>query len=466
MGKKIKNKLRGAAALLAVIALTALPSGCAFKSQPEKRYPLKLEIWGLFDDRDAFHEIFDSYRKSNPNILEINYRKLTADTYRRDLLEALASGQGPDIFLIHNTWLSSFRDKIVPVSPEILNEQKYRAEFADVVIHDFVEQGKIYAAPLSVDALGLFYNKDLFNQAGITEPPATWSEFVEDVKLLTRIDGGGQIRQSGAAIGTAYNINRSTDILNLLFLQKNTRMLDEMGRRAVFDMASGRSDGENVNNPGLEALNFYTSFAKANSAFYSWNKNMHYSIDAFSEGNLAMMLNYSWQIDAIRSKAPKLNFAVAPVPQLSPDSPANFANYWGYAVSKNKKAVTLPNQPPVPDEARVAESWKFLKFLSSKPEVFSDKNGNLINTFDAAKAYAKKTNRPAARRDIIEEQKTDPKIGVFAKENLIAKNWKQADSVAIEAIFAAMIDAVNRGAQTPYDALKAAAAQVTQIMGR
>src|SRR5574343_415152 len=87
------------------IAGNLVLSGCGFRQTGEKRYPIKLEVWGLFDDSDVFGQIFEVYRKANPNIQEIKYKKLTPDTYKKELLEALASGQGPDIFLMQNTWL-------------------------------------------------------------------------------------------------------------------------------------------------------------------------------------------------------------------------------------------------------------------------------------------------------------------------------------------------------------------------
>ncbi|MFA6383641.1 MAG: extracellular solute-binding protein [Parcubacteria group bacterium] len=460
MEKKSINKFHIAGVFLVIIALIFL-SGCGLKPTPEKRYPIKLEIWGLFDDSDTFLGTFEAYQKSNPNVLSISYKKLSPDTYKKELVEALASGQGPDIFLIQNTWLPSFMDKITPVTADILTEQKFRSDFVDVVAADFIDQGKIYAVPLSVDTLGLYYNKDLFNQAGITSPPATWDDFAEDVKKLTKIDGIGRIQQAGAAIGTAYNINRSTDVLTLLMLQNGTKMTDDRQSRALFDQGGGKRDsnGKSVI-PGLETLNFYTQFAKAGT-FYTWNKEMHYSTDAFSENNLAMMLNYSWQIPTIRNKAPKLNFAVAPIPQLNPSTPINFPNYWGFAVAKNKaeSSVTSGSQKvQVPDAVRVAEAWNFLKFLAAKP------GATEVSAFDAAADYAQKTNKPAARRDLIEKQKTDTDIGVFAQGNLIAKDWREVDPIAIESIFASMIDSVNSGSATSMDALKSASAQVTQLM--
>ena len=72
--------------------------------------------------------------------------------------------------------------------------------------------------------------------------------------------------------------------------------------------------------------------------------------------------------------------------------------------------------------------------------------------------------RPAARRDLIEQQKTDPDLGVFAEQALAARSWYQVDNVAIETIFADMIDSINLGRQTLQDALKAAEAKVSVLM--
>lgn len=451
-----------------------LLGGCGCKQSNPNKYSLKLEIWGLFDNQEAFMDITENYRKINSNIAEINYRKMSVDTYKKDLVEALASGQGPDIFLIQNNWLPSFVDKIIPAPPAVLTEQKFRNDFVDVAADDFLNQGRIYAVPLSVDTLGLYYNKDLFNEAGITAPPQNWTEFMDAVRRLTKINRtDNSIIRSGAAIGATYNINRSTDILNLLMLQNGTEMIDSQSRRALFDQAV-KSGDQNVSS-GENALNFYTQFADIKNTVYCWNRNMHYSVDAFSERQAAMMLNYSWQIDVIAAKAPKLNFAVAPVPQL-PNMPAvNYANYWGYAVAKNKTAfdASKPGQIAVSDEVRVNEAWKFLKFLTTKPEAALNISTNVAGkekttamNFDPAVNYLEKTRKPAARRDLIEIQKNDPKIGIFAAQNLFAKSWYQSDPETIEAIFADMIDKVNRGAGTPGDAIRAAAQQVNVIMNQ
>lgn len=445
-----------------LLVATVFISGCGLKQPNPKKYTINLEVWGLFDDPDAFRDIFDAYKKTNPNIGSIVYKKFSPDTYRKDLVDAMASDQGPDIFMVHNDWMPSFSEKIYLAPAEILSEQRFRNNFVDVAAQDFLEQGVVSAVPLTVDSLGLYYNKDLFNEAGITSPPTNWDEFIVAARKMTKIDAQNQIIQSGAAMGTAANINRATDILTLLMLQNGTNMIDTNRQRASFDQFS-EQEGPNNISPGEKALNFYTQFANQNSAIvpYVWNPRMHYSIDAFSEGTLGMMLNYSWQMDAISSKSPKLNYAVAPIPQFVGVPQANLANYWAYTVAKKRNPSTIPeNNPAVNNDMRATEAWKLLNFLTTKPEQIAGAPAG----FDAAADYLEKTDKPAARRDLIEKQKSDVRLGAFAQGNLIAKNWYRKDPDYIEDLFFQIIDQVNRGQISIREAIKSASASVTQTM--
>lgn len=473
----MKNKTKIIASIF-LVAGVLLISGCGCKQGNTRQYSLGLEVWGTLDEREALNEISENYKRINPNIVGIGYKKIATDTYKKELLEGLASGQGPDIFLINNTWLTSFKDKIVeaPQTPEsgIINEQKFRSNFVDVAATDFIDEGKIYAVPLTVDSLGLYYNRDLFNQAGITQPPRNWNEFIDNVRELTRINAFGEITRSGAAIGTAYNINRSTDILNLLMLQNGTKMVEDNGR-ANFE--SSITDAGKSLSPGENALNFYTQFANSGSSNYAWNSGLHYSLDAFSEGLTAMMFNYSWHLKTIAEKSPKLNFAVAPVPQFENSPKVNYANYWAFAVAKNKIPRSDPYgssqaAPSISNETRIGEAWLFLTYLTTKPDgtfVATARSTGVGKTadsnFDPAKSYLAKTGEPAARRDLIEQQKTDPRIGVFAADNLIAKSWRRPEPEAVEAIFAEMIDQVNKGQATVSEVLRTASRRVQMLSG-
>ncbi|MDO8529612.1 MAG: extracellular solute-binding protein [bacterium] len=451
-------------------------SGCGLK-QNNPQYKVDLEIWGVFDSSDTLEKITNEYKKINPYVGEIKYRKFTVDSYKNDLINALASGQGPDIFLIGNTWLPSFGDKVEPAPDWLLGEKEFRDNFVDVAADDFLASGKIYSVPLSVDSLALYYNKDILNSEGITRPPQTWEEFNDDVRKLTKIDQNDNITQAGAAIGTAYNINRSVDILTLLMLQNGAQMTNDGNTEATFDKPL--NIGGKTIRAGETALDYYAQFAKRNSSVYTWNPRMHYSIDAFYEGTAAMMINYSWQYATIKSKNSKLNFGVAPIPQLSSGNPVNYANYWGLTVAKNKilsdtlKAKTSENglNDGNYNKLRLHEAWQFLKYLTLKNNGSVTLYNGLSVTNAAfpvkdnpAEVYIKETGKPAARRDLIEKQKNDPILSPFAYGNLIAKSWYEAEPDAIEQILAETIDSVNLGKSTVYESLKLAVSRVTQLM--
>ena len=80
--------------------------------------------------------------------------------------------------------------------------------------------------------------------------------------------------------------------------------------------------------------------------------------------------------------------------------------------------------------------------------------------------YVNASNRPSARRDLIEQQETDPDLGVFATQALSARSWYQVDNSAIETIFAEMIDDVNFGRASVRAALQAAENKVSVLMSR
>lgn len=475
-----------------IISMMVL-SGCGCAPSSTSSYEVRLEVWGLFDDSDMMAKAIAEYQKRNPRVKEIIYKKLTVDTYENDLMDALATGNGPDIFLIHNTWLTKHADKLAPAPVDNLSANKtpiltpiqVHDQFTDVVSSDFVSGGKVFALPLSADSLSLYYNKDLLNQAGIATPPATWLDFDDAVKKITRVDSLGNINPSGAAMGMSSDtspgtgkINRATDILTLLMMQSGAEMISSQSKQAAFSEFTNATYGGEMS-PGESALAYYTKFSNPSKAEYSWNSQQHNSVDAFIEGKTAMMLNYSWLIPKIQSKAPKLNLGIARVPQNKDKSgngvDIDFANYWAYAVSKNKAqnqefvAEAQQNRHTyATDDQRVAESWKFIRFLTMSPAFSQDlpvpPAGTESANFDPAAEYVTNLSKPAARRDLIDKQKSDILLSPFAAGNLIAKSWAQPDNLGVEKIFDDMIDNVVLKGMRIHDAMQQAQNSVSVLM--
>lgn len=415
----------GAAALLIVLLLLSffcvIPGrkGCSPAAQ---KY--ELTMWGVFDEDDIWNSLLLGFKGAGGNVT-LTYKQIPYADYEKELLNAFAAGRGPDIFMMHHTWLPKFADKITPAPQDEgwLTYSQYRDMFVDVVSDDFTRsRSDIYGIPLYVDTLALFYNRDLFNSAGIAEPPKTWEEFQELIERLTLIDSNGNIVRSGAAMGTARNINRSTDILSLLFLQTfgDTPFVDPEGRSARLTGAIGGA-GDPFS-PGVEALRFYTDFANPALKSYTWNRDQHYSIDAFIEGSTAMMLNYSHHIETVKNRAPQMSFGIARVPQpkalFDQKRAVDYAGYFGLAVARTN------------DKRRANAAWSFLQYMMEAPQQL---------------AYHKATLRPPARRDLLSQLANDPDFSVFAQQALTARSWYQPDNVAVETLFADMIESVIDG---------------------
>lgn len=412
-------------------------------NQPLK--PVTLKFWGPYDKEEVYGKIFDNYHRLHPNV-SFEYQQIPFDQYEQKLVLALANDSGPDIWMMHNTWLPNHKQYIYPLpqgkqadtgKPIFTYDDFVNTDhgFVDVTALDLTSNREIFGLPLYVDTLALYYNTQMFNEALITHPPKTYQELNADVQLLTKRDGSNTITQSGIALGTANNINRASDILMMLMMQSGTLMNNADGNEATF------AQPVNDLNVGRDALTYYTQFA--NPALissdrtkyrYTWDVSLPYSIDAFARSvpgvATAMMFNYAYQLKSVQERNPNLSFRVAEVPR--PDGAPTidkiaFANYWAPTVSKKS--------------ANPVEAWKFITYLATSSDAIT---------------YLNNTELPAARRDIIELQKNDSVMGVFANQALVARSWRQPNNTKVEAIFLDMISSINKGTATEREAIQSA----------
>ncbi|MDO8669464.1 MAG: extracellular solute-binding protein [Candidatus Buchananbacteria bacterium] len=397
----------------------------------EKMKPIELNYWRVFDDQDSFNDIIAKYKLLHPNI-KINYRKFRIEEYEQAILEALAEDRGPDILSINESDLRKYQTKLASMPAEIVMAYQYtkgtvkkevayelrtkkspslreiKANFADTVYDDVVLDGQVYGLPMSLETLIMFYNKDILNKSGIAQVPKDWKAFQEAVQKSTRFDTTGRIIQSGSALGTGYNIERSFDIISVLIMQNGAVMIDGNGF-ASFNQATADKYF-----PGLEAIRFYLDFSSPVKSVYSWNADMPNSFESFLSGKVAFMFGYNYHLPSIKSRAPKLNLGLAPIPQVSQDNQTNYANYWVESVSKKS--------------AHQSEAWDFIIFASSKDNVTS---------------YLNTTGRPTALKELLNTQMDNENLYPTSLQTLTAKNWyKGKNQPAAEEALKEMIEAL------------------------
>ncbi len=438
--------------IISLIVISLVSSGfgckCVSKKMKERIKPINLVYWRAQDGKDAFSDIIQSFQKLYPHI-SITYNLIRPEEYEQALLEAWAEDRGPDIFSIPKNWLGKYQTKILPLKPsqeiimtrqimagtikkepKIIEEKKkalnlrdLKEIFVETVSNDVLIDGKIYGLPLSLDVLALYYNRDILNEAGIVSPPQTWQEFINQVRILNLWDAYGNFIRSGVSLGTANNIENYTDILSLLMLQNGTSIVNENGQ-AVFDQPLLN---DNTYFPGQEALRFYLSFASPSQETYSWNEQMPDSVSAFTQGLTAFLFGYSDYLSLIKEQAPKLNFDVTKVPQISSSlKEVNYANYWIETVSKKTK--------------HPYEAWAFVLHATEAQN---------------AKTFIEKAKRPTAHRSLIQSQLEDFDLMPFASSVLTAKTWYQGKKYSlVKEAFQEMIENVLSGQKTIQQAIK------------
>lgn len=303
---------------------------------PDTKGEVTLTYWGLWEEKETMQPVIDAYQKKHPNII-ILYEKMSPDQYRERLIARSNTGNGPDIFRFHNTWLPQITEIISPLPSDVMTVEEFDNTFYPIHQKDLKINDQYYGIPLMIDGLELVYNEDILKQAGLLNPPSEWvgegNDVFSAIQTLTVKDTNDVLITAGMAIGTATNVEHFGEIFGVLLLLNG-------------------GDFKNLTTQeASEALALYRKFAEDGY----WSETMPVSTTAFIQGKVAMIMVPSWQIITIKSQNPELNIKVAEIPKGLDDAGASIANYWVEGVNK------LNNNQ--------AEAWKFLKYLSEKEQL-------------------------------------------------------------------------------------------------
>ena len=377
-----------------VVLVVAVLVGTGIFPVFKKRAPkTELTVWGL-DSPSVWEPIVAQYHKDNPSVT-VTYRALSAATYENDLVNGLATGQGPDIFMIGNAWLPKHGSKLAPAPANIITAAQADTLFPAAVSQDFAVASAVYALPLYMDTLALIYNRDTFDAKGVATPPTDWAGLQE----LSRRLGKGSV----ALGGSDATIEGASDILALLLMQSGAPMAG--------------TDGKISFRGGEGALSFYAKFADPRSAYYAWDGKQPSAFRRFAAGNLPMLFGYHSEAAALAAANPALRIGIAPLPQNA-GAAVNAPSYAGLAVWAKS---AHPN-----------EAWQFVKTLTAVPE--------------KAGAYAAATNNPPALRALVSGFDANPFLATFARQTLTARSWPRRDEASARAALSAVIESVHGGA--------------------
>lgn len=369
-------------------------------------------IWGDISAND-FNTLLADSIFSGDRSLSVKYEERSQAGLERDFTEALAQGNGPDLVIISQDQFYKNKNKFLPIPYQSISQKDFSDTFVQAGEVFFTTEG-IYALPIIIDPLVLYYNRDLLSNAGISKPVMFWDEIYNQTFNLSKRDAAGNLTQSALAMGESRNIKNFKDILSLLMLQAGTPITGFLGDN-LRSFIANNFDLSTL--PADSALDFYTQFSNPTKTYYSWNRILPEAQTRFASGDLAYYIGFAHEVSQIRSKSPTLNFAVAPIPQSRVSGTTiTFAKVKGVAISRGAKNT----------EAAFNVLYKLI-------------------SVDSATKLSQILGLPPARRDLLALPPSDAIFPVFYNGAIQSRVWVDPDSNATREIFANMIDDVTSG---------------------
>lgn len=353
-----------------------------FKSSSKKsaQKAVTITFWNMFTaggPGDAIKTLVKEFNETHPYI-QVKILDIPQQIEQK-LLTATAGGVPPDVAMFDRFRVASFaaRNAFRCLDDFILRDKIKATDFFKPCWEECKYQEKMWAMPFNTDVRVLFYNKDLFKEAGLDpeRPPRTWDELIEYSDKLTKRDKLGRLTQVGFVPiwGNTW--------LYLYGWQKGGEFINEDGTEITCNdpkiVAALEWVVNFVDRYKIESLNSFSS------GFGAWELN------PFFTGKIAMQGDEGYLMSLIKRYAPKLNYDVAPLPYPKDGVRATWSG--GFALV-------------IPRGAKNAEAaWEFIKWMTSPKPQFT---------------YAKMSEQMSANKLAMEDPyfMNDPKWRVFISE--------------------------------------------------
>jgi multiple sugar transport system substrate-binding protein len=292
-------------------------------------------------------EYIEEYEEMNPDVT-IDTQVIGWDDYWTKLMSGIAGGDVPDIAQFHNSQTNAFLNHLEAFPNELFDYDQYKQDIVNFEAA-YLFDGKFHFYPVGMMSGLIFYNKDIWSEAGYTESdiPRTWEEFNQIAKDLTKYDDNGDIQTAGFV---------PNGILGVYWLDLHYQL-------------GGNLYGENAetvnwnNEAGVEALSFIEKMIFEDKVtepgFLAFN-------EAMGTGHAGMVYSWSWLGGELNNNYPDLNWGVFRLPtfdgSLAPGPVARNNHETGMAVMKSS------------DQENKDEAFKFLKWLYEDTDYLVEAN--------------------------------------------------------------------------------------------
>ncbi|EFH85992.1 ABC transporter substrate-binding protein [Ktedonobacter racemifer] len=318
----------------------ACPGNTSDKAANKESGTVTLTVagWSSSPAEDALvQQNLKKFEDAHPNI-KLKWSPITGD-YATKMRANIASGNVPDVFYLSTDMAPEYitAGKLLDLSPYMSKSNVNAKDYYDSLITPFsCKGGQVYGLPKDWGTLGVFYNKKMFQDAGVSLPTAnwTWNDMSSMAKKLTK---------SGNAATSTYGITLGAASQRWLpfMLADGGKVLNSDGSASAFNSQAG-----------IDSLNFYTGFQKDGSSVQPGDVAAGWAGDAFGKKRAAMALEGPWLIPYMQQNFSDVDYDIAPVPLAPNGKRADliFTNSWSaYASTKHPEA-----------------SWELIQYMTGK----------------------------------------------------------------------------------------------------
>lgn len=332
---------------LAAAATTACGGGDTSSSAPKELvYWASNQGTSLDNDKAVLQPELDKFEQASGIKVKLEVVPWT-DLLNR-ILAATTSGKGPDVLNIGNTWSASLQatGAFLPFDDAALEKVGGKSRFLGPSLAATGASGQPpVGVPLYGQAYGLYYNKKLFSEAGITKPPATWEELVEDGKKLTKPDKG----QWGMSL-QAGQVTENSHHAAILGAQQGAQFFTPEGKPQL------------ASDPSVAAVRQFVDLMQKDKIVNPSNAeyaDTAKSLKDLSDGKAAMFMNQASAGSFKNIGMDMANLGVAPIP-LPASAPPNGRKVTSFVAGINMSVFKNTKNPDA--------ALDFVKFMVSAPE--------------------------------------------------------------------------------------------------
>jgi len=303
--------------LLLLLSLLVVPTACGGQHQG-----VSFMVFGDPAELAAYQALVDAFRAAHPEI-EVELRHVAGQgDYQKQLVTAFSAKAEPDVMLLNHRRVAQFAAQggLEPLGSYLEGSKKLdRAEFYPQALEAFEWDGQTWCIPQNVSSLVVYYNRALFDAAGLDYPTEGWSldGLVAAARALTRdLDGDGQADQYG--VGMDIGLMRLAPFI----WQFGGELLDDDANPTRLALDTPEAQAAFRWLAGLQVVEGVAPGAAAEQAEESENR--------FMSGRLGMYLNSRRGVTTYRT-VEGLDWDVAPLPQGA--QPAGILHSDGYCLS-------------------------------------------------------------------------------------------------------------------------------------